>query len=144
MQLYSGWPCRSALEENSRPGSCIKTSALERSYLFNVQEVFGFEGDGHALDGDVIAGAGVVAHVCPHCKRHRFGLRGGDRQGVSKGDSKRPQNTSATSDLCLLERGEGLSVRLLPQGLGVLLQGHVRVRRPAGVGVGGALECRSL
>lgn len=40
-----------------------------------MQEVFGFEGDGHALDGDVIAGAGVVAHVCPHCKRHRFGLR---------------------------------------------------------------------
>lgn len=42
-------------------------------------------------------------------------------------------------DLGLLERGEGLSVRLLPQGLGVLLQGHVWVWRPAGVGV-----CRAL
>lgn len=50
-------------------------SVFERLYLFNVQEVFGFEGDGHALDGDVIAGAGVVANVCPHGKRHRFGLR---------------------------------------------------------------------
>lgn len=48
---------------------------LESLYLFNVQEVFGLEGDGHALDGDVIAGAGVVAHVCPHGKRNRFGLR---------------------------------------------------------------------
>lgn len=90
-----------------------------------MQEVFGFEGDGHALDGDVIAGAGVVAHVRPHGKRHRFGLRTGTARVSARRGSKRAQNTSATSDLCLLERGERLSVRLLSQGLGVLLQGHV-------------------
>ena len=43
------------------------------------------------------------------------------------------------SDLCFLECGEGLPVGLLPQSLRVLLQGHVWVRRPAGVGV-----CRAL
>lgn len=43
-------------------------------YLFNVQEVFGFEGYGHALHRNVIAGAGVVTNICPHSKRHRFGL----------------------------------------------------------------------
>ena len=45
------------------------------------------------------------------------------------------------ADLCFLERGEGLSVSLLPQSLGVLLQGHVWVRRPARVGVCRALKC---
>ena len=46
-------------------------------------------------------------------------------------------STSATpSDLGLLECGEGLSISLLPQGLRVFLQGHVRV--------GGGGWCRSL
>lgn len=100
-------------------------SVLERLYLFNVQEVFGFEGNGHALDGDVIAGAGVVAHISPHGKRHRFGLRTATTRVSAGGVRKRTKDTSATSDLCLLECGERLSVRLLSQGLGVLLQGHV-------------------
>lgn len=43
-------------------------------YLFNVQEVFGFEGYGHALHWNIVAGARVVTHICPHGKRHRFGL----------------------------------------------------------------------
>lgn len=45
------------------------------------------------------------------------------------------------SDLCFLERGKGLSVGLLSQSFRVLLQGHVRIRRPAGVGVCRALKC---
>lgn len=48
---------------------------LGSSYLFNVQEVFGFEGYGHALHRNVITGAGVVTDICPHSKRHRFGLQ---------------------------------------------------------------------
>lgn len=52
---------------------CIWTKAW-CPYLFNVQEVFGFEGYGHALHRNVIAGAGVVTNICPHSKRHRFGL----------------------------------------------------------------------
>lgn len=56
---------------------CMDKSSLvcqQASYLFNVQEVFGFKGYGHALHGNVIAGAGVVTNVCPHSKRHWFGL----------------------------------------------------------------------
>ncbi|TNN85904.1 hypothetical protein EYF80_003748 [Liparis tanakae] len=53
------------LDHNNHSGS---------SYLFNVQEVFGFEGDGHALHGDVITGSGVVTHICPHGESNRFGL----------------------------------------------------------------------
>lgn len=46
-----------------------------------MQEVFGFKGYGHALYGNVIAGAGVVADVCPHSERHWFGL---EETGVSE------------------------------------------------------------
>ena len=44
------------------------------SYLFDVQEIFGFEGNGHALHRDVVAGAGIVTDICPHGERHWFGL----------------------------------------------------------------------
>lgn len=45
------------------------------SYLFDVQEVFGFKGNGHALHRDVVAGAGVVADIRPHGECHWFGLQ---------------------------------------------------------------------
>lgn len=54
---------------------CVAAEFLGSSNLFDVQEVFGLEGYGHALHGDVVAGAGVVADICPHSKRHWFGLR---------------------------------------------------------------------
>lgn len=50
-----------------------------------MEEVFGFKGDGHALDGDIVAGAGVVAYVCSHGKRHRLGLRTATTGEVSRG-----------------------------------------------------------
>lgn len=56
---------------------CIDERSKERlgcSYLFNVQEVFGFEGYGHALHRNVITGARVITDICPHSKRHRFSL----------------------------------------------------------------------
>lgn len=45
------------------------------SYLFDVEEVFGFKGNGHALHRDVVAGAGVVADIRPHGEGHWFGLQ---------------------------------------------------------------------
>ena len=41
-----------------------------------MQEVFGFEGYGHALHRNFIVGPRVVANVCPHGKGHGFGLWG--------------------------------------------------------------------
>ncbi len=45
------------------------------SDLFDVQEVFGFERDSHALNWHVIIRAWVIANISPHSKRYRLGLQ---------------------------------------------------------------------
>lgn len=47
--------------------------------LFDVQELFGLEGDGHARDGHVVIVTGAVVDVCADGKRNRFGLVGGKK-----------------------------------------------------------------
>lgn len=42
--------------------------------LFDVQELFSLEGDGHARNGDVVIVTGAVVDVCADGKRNRFGL----------------------------------------------------------------------
>jgi len=45
------------------------------SDLFDVQEVFGFERDGHTLNRHIIIRAWVIANISPHRKRYRLGLQ---------------------------------------------------------------------
>lgn len=42
--------------------------------LFDVQEVLGLKRDCHTLNWDIIVGARVIAHICPHGKGHWLGL----------------------------------------------------------------------
>lgn len=52
--------------------------------LFDVQELFGLEGDGHAGDGHVVVMTGAVVDVCADGKRNRFGLAGGRKVFVNR------------------------------------------------------------
>lgn len=49
----------------------------ERVNLFYVEEVLCVKGDGCGGDWNVFIQRTTVADVCPHSKRHRFGLWGG-------------------------------------------------------------------
>lgn len=117
--------CGSEAEPAQEPRTPrARSPVFTPSYLFDVQEVFGFKGNGHALHWDVVAGAGVVAHIRPHGECHWFGLQRRQVRSETSGIKLRP-GRQLISDLCLLERGQGLPVGLLPQSLWVLLQRHV-------------------
>lgn len=49
----------------------------KHAYLFDMEEVFGLKGDGHAWDGDVLVVTGTVADIGADSKRNWFGLPGG-------------------------------------------------------------------
>lgn len=55
------------------------THSRRGTNLFDVQELFGLEGDGHARDGDVVIVTGAVVDVGADGKRDRFGLAGGKK-----------------------------------------------------------------
>lgn len=63
------------------PNECINCISswdkTQQAHLFDMEEVFGLEGDGHARHGDVILVAGTVADICAHGKCNWFGLPGG-------------------------------------------------------------------
>lgn len=47
-----------------------------RGHLFDVEEVLGLEGDGHALHGDVVIVTRTVADICADGKCNWFDLSG--------------------------------------------------------------------
>lgn len=43
--------------------------------LFDVEKVFGFERDGHALNRHIIIRPWIIPNISPHGKRYRLGLQ---------------------------------------------------------------------
>lgn len=55
----------------------VFVTKTKQAYLFDMEEVFGLKGDGHAWNRDVIVVTGTVADICANSKRNWFGLPGG-------------------------------------------------------------------
>lgn len=54
------------------------------TYLFDMEEVFSLEGDGHAWQGDVIVVAGAVVDICANSKCNWFGLPRGTKDEIDE------------------------------------------------------------
>ena len=53
-------------------------------YLFDMEEVFSLEGDGHAWQRDVIVVAGAVVDICANSKCNWFGLPRGTKDKIDE------------------------------------------------------------
>lgn len=58
----------------------------EYAHLFDMEEVFGLKGDGHAWHRDVVVVTRTVADICANSKCNWFGLPGGREREVGVSD----------------------------------------------------------
>lgn len=80
------------------------TSPSSAAHLFDMEKVFGLEGDGHSWHGDVVIVTRAVVDVCANGKRNWFRLPGGRRER----DEFKCQTTTTTQ-----EGGRGTLISLV-------------------------------